>query len=753
MAEPTPDLTDGPDSPPDATLMPASGSRDGDGHDVTLVRAPGSEAPPPFGSADVCEVRPGVGGYDLLDELGRGGMGVVYKARCRALNRLVALKMVLAGVHARPEDLTRFRAEAEVVARLQHPNIVQIFEIGEQSGRPYLALELVSGGTLQKTFAGTPQPTRAAAHLVELLARAVHFAHQCGVIHRDLKPGNVLLAVPPVGASSISDPDAAQVAALYGVPKVTDFGLAKRLEDDAQQTRTGDILGTPSYMAPEQAGGQAFTDGPAADVYALGAILYDALTGRPPFKGATTFETIQQVLNETPVPPSRLRSRLPRDLERICLKCLEKEPRRRYASALELAADLRRHLNGEAVHVRSAPPIERMWRWARRNPVPTGLLLAITLGAAIGFWQLSRLSESLVRSTALEGAVQQAETINELNRYYTRVATHLQGAGVNGAADWEATPGELTMPPPATMTIDLGQQITARSESGMQVRLYSDYPFKPRLNRPPPDDFEREALAQLRNDPTRPYYRFEDLDGRPVLRYATARVMEKGCVNCHNKHPDRTPNWPVWKEGDVRGVLEIIRPLDRDQERVRSGLRGTVLLVTGSGAGLLGLSVFLIYLGNRRSRMALARHAHPEANAAPAGTGVRPARPPVTPREAPRASDPTAVSAATVPEEPVVVWQVSRPIGSLTPVRLVTPSDGTLRLFFVAEGESSPVELRVEVTGGATASDWGISPRVEVAVRAGRAVAVRVRATEALDALGTLTAELLVLRSESVRTS
>ena len=756
MAEPAPDLTELPSSPHDATLLPASGSGAADGHDETQVRAAGSGATPRPGSASSSEIDTGVGGYDLMDELGRGGMGVVYKARCRALNRLVALKMVLAGAHARPADLARFRAEAEVVARLQHPNIVQIFEIGEQGGRPYLALELVAGGTLQKTLAGTPQPTRAAAHLVELLARAVHFAHQCGVIHRDLKPGNVLLAVPMAGASSISDPDGAQVAALYGVPKVTDFGLAKRLEDDAQQTRSGDILGTPSYMAPEQASGQAFAAGPAADVYALGAILYDALTGRPPFKGATTFETIQQVLNEAPVPPGRLRPRLPKDLERICLKCLEKDPRRRYASALDLAADLRRHLNGEAVHVRSAPPIERLWRWARRNPVPAGLLLALTLGAAVGFWQFSRLSKSLVRSTALEGAIQQAETINEVNRYYGRVAAHLQGAGVNGSADWEATPGELTMPPPATMTIDLGQQISAQSESGMQVRLYSEFPFKARRGRPPLDDFEREALARLRDDPKTPYYRFEELDGRPVLRLATARVMEAGCVNCHNKHPDRTPEWPEWKKGDVRGVLEVIRPLDRDQERVNRGLRGTVLLVSGSGASLLGLSVFLIYLGNRRSRAALARHAHPDALAAlpsdaalGAVTASVPA--PIAPPDAPPAVAPTAVSAATVPEEPVVVWRSARPIGTLTPVRIVAPGEGTLRLFLSTEGESSSVELRAEVAGGATASDGGISPCVEVAVQAGSTVVVRARATSGHDAQGVLTAELLVVRPERAR--
>ena len=307
MSEPAP----GPhDSHPDATLLPSSGVQDGEGHDQTQMRSPDSRVPARFGTAASLDKLENIGlapGTRFSKNSVEGEMGVVYKARQRAaLNRLVALKMVLAGVHAGGADLARFHSEAEVVAHLQHPNIVQIYEIGEQQGRPYLALELVTGGTLQKAIAGTPQPTRASAYLVELLARAIHFAHQRGVIHRDLKPGNVLLAVPLDGSSSALDQDGAQVAAIYGIPKVTDFGLAKRLEDDAQHTRSGDILGTPSSIwPPEQAGGQAANAGPAADVYALGAILYDMLTGRPPFKGATTFETIQQVLHEDPVPPGR----------------------------------------------------------------------------------------------------------------------------------------------------------------------------------------------------------------------------------------------------------------------------------------------------------------------------------------------------------------------------------------------------------------------------------------------------------------
>jgi serine/threonine-protein kinase len=259
-----------------------------------------------------------VPGYELLGELGRGGMGVVYRARQVGLNRLVALKMVLAGGHASAADLARFRTEAEAIARLQHPNIVQVHEVGAHNGLPYFSLEFCTGGSLDRQLDGTPwEPTKAAA-LVETLARAVQAAHARQIVHRDLKPGNVLLAAD-------------------GTPKVTDFGLAKRLDSGAGQTASGAILGTPSYMAPEQAGGDTKAIGPAADIYALGAILYELLTGRPPFKAATPLDTVLQVVNDDPVPPTRLNPQTPRDLETIALKSLAKDPAKRYASAAALA--------------------------------------------------------------------------------------------------------------------------------------------------------------------------------------------------------------------------------------------------------------------------------------------------------------------------------------------------------------------------------------------------------------------------------
>jgi tetratricopeptide (TPR) repeat protein/tRNA A-37 threonylcarbamoyl transferase component Bud32 len=309
--------------------------------------------------------QPEIPGYEILGKLGAGGMGVVYKARQRGLNRLVALKMILGGTQARVDHLARFRIEAEAVARLRHPNILQIYDIGEVDGLPFVSLELLEGGDLDDRLEGTPQPGRSGSELVATLARAVHAAHEAGIIHRDLKPTNILFTEE-------------------GVPKITDFGLAKRLESDSRQTETGQIMGTPSYMAPEQARGHTTDVGPAADTYALGAILYQVLTGRPPFMGETPLETVRQVTDDEPVAPSRLVPRVPRDLETICLKCLQKEPKKRYASAQELADDLDRYRSGNPIQARRTPVWERGWKWSKRRPgqataAAAGFLLFIGL--------------------------------------------------------------------------------------------------------------------------------------------------------------------------------------------------------------------------------------------------------------------------------------------------------------------------------------------------------------------------------------
>jgi tetratricopeptide (TPR) repeat protein len=355
--------------------------------------------PDPAARTDRPGARPDVPGYEILGELGRGGMGVVYKARHVALKRVVALKMLRDGIHAGAEERARFRLEAEAVARLQHPNVVQIYEVGEHDGRPFFAMEFVDGGSLDTHLDCKPQPPRAAAELVATLARAVEHAHRQGIVHRDLKPANVLLSLVPCPLSLAEDKG--QGTRDKGlIPKITDFGLAKRLGGEGGQTTPpGALLGTPSYMAPEQAASREV--GPRADVYALGAILYDMLTGRPPFQSTSLADTLHQVLTEEPVPPRRLQSQVPRDLDTICLKCLEKDPARRYASAAELADDLQCFLEGRPILARPAGVLERARKWARRRPAAAALLavsaLALLVVSAGGWWSAAALSAAAER--------------------------------------------------------------------------------------------------------------------------------------------------------------------------------------------------------------------------------------------------------------------------------------------------------------------------------------------------------------------
>ncbi len=346
---------------------------------------------------------PVIANYEILGELGRGGMGVIYKARQVGLDRLVALKMILAGPYAERRDLVRFRQEAEAVARLQHPNIIQIYDIGESNGCPFLALEFVEGHTLADLLRGAPQPHRLTARLVEILARAMHYAHQRNILHRDLKPANVLMAnsdQPSTANDHSLEPSdlLGENCLLNANPKITDFGLAKRLDETENSTQTGVVVGTPSYMAPEQAASTGAPVGPAADVYALGAILYELLTGRPPFRGPTSLETVIQVLHEDPVRPSYLRPGLPGDLETICLKCLAKEPAKRYASAEDLADDMHRFRKGQPIKARPIGPLHRAWKWARHRPMSASLIVGIVLVTVLGFaavtweWRAARLA-------------------------------------------------------------------------------------------------------------------------------------------------------------------------------------------------------------------------------------------------------------------------------------------------------------------------------------------------------------------------
>ncbi|MCE9533345.1 MAG: serine/threonine protein kinase [Planctomycetes bacterium] len=305
---------------------------------------------------------PPIPGYDVVGELGRGGMGVVCKAWHVKNRRFVALKLISAGPEANNIQLRRFKAEAEIVAKLSHPNIIQIYEVGEHQGWPFISLEFCGGGSLAKKLGGTPMSPQAAAVLLTKLAEALAVAHAHRIIHRDLKPSNILLTAE-------------------GEPKVGDFGLAKQLETKTESvvgvTLTGAVMGTPSYMPPEQASGDANSAGPAADIYALGAILYECLTGRPPFRAPTVVETLDQVRNQLPVPPRQFDARIPIELETICLKCLQKKPANRYAVAAELAEDLRLFLAGEPIKARPTGSISKAILWIKKEPEAAGRLAGI----------------------------------------------------------------------------------------------------------------------------------------------------------------------------------------------------------------------------------------------------------------------------------------------------------------------------------------------------------------------------------------
>jgi serine/threonine protein kinase/tetratricopeptide (TPR) repeat protein len=353
-----------------------------------------------------------VPGYRILGMLGRGGMGVVYQALQEKANRTVALKMILAGAHAGEADRVRFNTEAEAAARLAHPNIVQLYEVGETpEGFPYFSLEFVGGGTLADRLKQGPLSPPEAAALVESLARAMQYAHERGIVHRDLKPANVLLQKDEGGRrKDESGTDTAASGSSFiphpssFLPKISDFGLAKQLGTEDGMTRTGAIMGTPSYMAPEQAFGHSKHVGPPADIYALGAILYECLTGRPPFQGATIADTLEQVRTMEPVAPRSLVKEVPRDLETICLHCLHKDPQRRYASAEALAGDLGRFREGLPIAVRPVGTPERVWRWCRRNPwwataIATVVLMALTImaGLTYGIVKVNALNDAVTK--------------------------------------------------------------------------------------------------------------------------------------------------------------------------------------------------------------------------------------------------------------------------------------------------------------------------------------------------------------------
>ncbi|MEW6157262.1 MAG: serine/threonine-protein kinase, partial [Verrucomicrobiota bacterium] len=318
------------------------------------------------------------GDYELLDEIARGGMGVVYKARQSSLNRIVAVKMILSGHLASAADVKRFQTEAEAAANLRHPNIVAIHEVGDHDGQHYFSMDFIEGKNLAEVARGHPMPARRAAEIVKAIAEAIHYAHQRGTLHRDLKPHNVIL-----GAND--------------QPHITDFGLAKQIQRDSGLTREGSIMGSPSYMSPEQAAGKQEQVGPASDVYSLGAILYELLTGRPPFREENPAATLVAVLNDSATPPSKINPRVPADLETICGKCLEKRAERRYHSARELAEELDRFLNHEPILARPISRVRQMWNWLQKHPwVITGagtMAILALVSLSHGLWQQKQFND------------------------------------------------------------------------------------------------------------------------------------------------------------------------------------------------------------------------------------------------------------------------------------------------------------------------------------------------------------------------
>jgi WD40 repeat protein/tRNA A-37 threonylcarbamoyl transferase component Bud32 len=367
------------------------------------------------------------GDYEILEEIARGGMGVVYKARQVSLDRTVALKMILAGQLASETDVERFYTEAKAAANLQHANIVAIHEVGQHNGQHYFSMDYVEGQSLAQLVREKPLPAAKAAEYVKTIAEAINYAHRQGTLHRDLKPSNILI-------------DA------FDQPRVTDFGLAKRIEASGQLTATGSLMGTPSYMSPEQAGADGAKVGPASDVYSLGAVLYELVTGRPPFLGESLVATLNQVLNAEPVSPRLLNPNIPRDLETICLKCLQKEPLRRYPSSAELANELGRFLRGEPIQARPVGKTARLWRWCKRKPLvaslaasAASLLIAVIVVTAVAYFATSAALDRSERTlyAAHMNLADKAQQAGDDGRIADLLERHLPQPGQTDLRGWE----------------------------------------------------------------------------------------------------------------------------------------------------------------------------------------------------------------------------------------------------------------------------------------------------------------------------